>query len=474
MLALILPPNIALAHTIEKCEQELSNFFSGKLEDTFQSKIRDEMKAIFTQILSMNEALRVKLISTNRPDIEELEAQIRSITDNPEFDTLEDYLALLEPKIQFGINGRELDEFTKIFNCMGELLDYRNELLGEIRNKIQDQKYIEKAIDTLKPLENGKTHKSSSKTYSELLVIKKKSEEVTESLKCSKYRSYFSLKEVRELGKSLEHITNIIEMKERSSSKAKIEKAYEDFIKDNPNIPELINGRNGPKKERENLWEGFTGAELVDIIKAGPESAKALGEAAKNFAEARKIALENKEKSKEIKERERLDKIYSKDYRRKIARRIDDLCLSFTKESEKNGAIANFNKAEIFIKRISRASPFWSKNNRNWIKVVDYFIEVHKQSPVLALKNFIITKSKDHDFKNIELLLPALFLDVSQPKLELPIKPQADLSTTGEHEAAKKYTQSLILFAGHTPYCETSLVLSEMPRGAPMRMGLSS
>lgn len=447
MLALILPPNIALADTIEKCEQELSNFFAGKSKDKFQSEIKDEMKTIFTQILPMNEALKVKLISTNRPDIEELEAQIRSITDKPEFDTLENHLALLEPKIQFGINGPELGEFTKIFNCMGELLDYRNEFLGEIRNKIQDQKYIEQAISTLKPLEKGKTHKSSSKTYGELLAIKKKSEEVEESLKCSKYRSYFSLKEVRELGKALEYIANIIEKKERSSSKAKIEKAYNDFIKKNPKLAESINARIDQAGDEKKVLLGkelikditeFT-SEGTELLKATGEVIKVVADTPKAIADAQKQFLENSEKSEEKKERKRIKKLYSPENRLKMAKRLDDLSISFTKEAEKNGATADPGKADIFIKRISKANPFWSRNNRSWTKTVDYFREVHKESPVLALKDFVSDESDNFDFKNIELLLPVLFENVSQPKLELPVKPQVAPSIDGkQHDTPKK------------------------------------
>jgi hypothetical protein len=64
------------------------------------------------------------------------------------------------------------------------------------------------------------------------------------------------------------------------------------------------------------------------------------------------------------------------------------------------------------------------------VKSVDYFREVYKGSSVLSLKDFLIGQSRNFDFKNIEFLLPTLFSNVSQPKLDVPARPQTSASPT--------------------------------------------
>ncbi|MEO5969038.1 MAG: hypothetical protein ABIQ95_03855 [Bdellovibrionia bacterium] len=355
-----------------------------------------------------------------------MKGDLEIVSSNPEFDPLEDRLSRLEPIIQFSLKNSALAEFTDNYNCMVELLDYRNELLGEIRDKIEDQKYVLGAGDRLKKFETSRISKSNTKDYHDLLEIKRKTEALAQDLSLPNYCAYFSRDEVRELKGSMEQISRIVAYNERSSSKDKIEKAYEAFASTTTNTSKSMSDKKGKGKNHFVFIDGPSVIPITDIgttVQGIGEGMKAGAEGIKTVAEAQTIFIENSEKSRIHKEKKRLDKIISDRYRQKIAHRIDDLCESFTKEAEKNGAIADSEKAEIFIRRISKANPFWSKNNQNWIKVVDYIREVHKGTSALSLKDFVISESQNFDFKNIELLLPTLFLNVSQPKLELPKKP---------------------------------------------------
>ncbi|MEO5969179.1 MAG: hypothetical protein ABIQ95_04565 [Bdellovibrionia bacterium] len=374
------------------------------------------MKAIYELVLPLNEGLKKTLLSANRPDIAELRARVCRFTKKPDFEALDNHLAVLESKIEIGLNNAAATDFKKGHECILELLDYRNDLFSELQKKIREQVYIRNARTKLKGLEPFNITKLDYDTYCEVIDIQQKSEVLAITLPCP----YFSRSEIHELKKHIDDISKIIANSEKTSALSIVEKRYQEFIREHPNIPELKEGSGaiGKKQIRMTVEQQFiSGSDLKD----GATAYKiVVADVPQSLAETTKQILENKEKSKKMKEEERVKKLYSSDREQKIAKRLDDLCIGFTKEAETKESRVDATKADAFIKRISRANHFWSRNHRNWTKIVDYFREVYKDAPVKALKDFLLRNSGNFDYKNVDLLLPTLFLNVSQPKLEVP------------------------------------------------------